>query len=61
MEKMERKIVIILTLIKKMEKHCKKSLKIKEIRKDPYSLGHISGELRILEIMKQFTEEARRK
>ncbi len=60
-EKIEKKEVILLTLIDDWEKLCKKSLSKRGVKKDSYSLGYISGELKTIEIMKQFIEETRKR
>jgi len=61
MDKMERKKNVLLTLIDDWEKLCKKSLSKKRIKNDPYSVGYISGELKAIEIIRKFIEEAWRK
>jgi len=60
-EKMERKKTVLLTLVDDWEKLCKKSLSKRTVKKHPYTFGFISGELKAIEIMKQFIEEAWRK
>ena len=57
---MNEKLVILLNLIKKWEKLCKKSLSREKIKKDSYSFGHISGELRAIQEMKNLIDEARK-
>jgi len=68
MEKMERKKTVLLSLIADWEKLCKKFLskqirneKVYKVKKNPYSFGYISGELKAIEIMKQLIEEAWRR
>ncbi|HEC63820.1 MAG TPA: hypothetical protein ENI23_00835 [bacterium] len=59
--KMERKKEVLFTLLDDWEKLCRKSLLKLVGKKASYTRGYISGELNTIEIMKQFTEEARRK
>ena len=61
MEKMERKKIILLNLISAWKKLCRKSLKKLQGQKNTYSYGFISGELKTIEIMRKFIEEAWRK
>lgn len=58
---MEEKIIVLLTLIDNRKKLCKKSLSKPKIKKDPYSLGFISGEFRAIETIREFIEEIRSK
>lgn len=60
-EKMEKKKAVLLTLIDNWKKLCEKSLSKRRVKRDPYSLGYISGELKAIEIMKEFIDEAWRK
>ena len=57
---MNEKWIILLNLIKKWEKLCKKSLLQKKIKKDSYSFGYVSGELRAIQEMKNLIDEARK-
>jgi len=61
MEKMERKKIVLLTLIDDWEKLCKRSLLKFKVKKNPYACGFISGELKAIEIMRKFIKEAWRK
>ena len=61
MSKMERKKVVLLTLVDDWQKLCKKSLSKLNPEKQPYARGFILGELNAILIMKKFIEEAWRK
>ena len=58
MEKMERKKVVLLTLLDDWEKLCRETISKLGSGKYPYTRGFISGELNAIKIIRNFIDEA---